>query len=241
MQDTLRSKPPETKVMKMANAIATCSSTALYMLCGTFGYAALGNQASGNLLTGFGFYEPFWLIDLANVFIVVHLLGSYQVTKLTNLYTLNSNVNKLTNSNQINTQVIVQPVFQAIESWTATKWPAGFITKEYQINNLGIKINMFRLVWRTVFVVIVTLIAMSLPFFNEILALLGAISYWPLTVYFPVTVYISRNKIKRWTTKWCCLQVLNLVLFLVGVSVAISSVQGMTEALHVYKPFVTKM
>lgn len=37
------------------------------------------NQTPGNLLTGFGFYEPYWLIDLANVFIIVHLVGGYQV------------------------------------------------------------------------------------------------------------------------------------------------------------------
>lgn len=49
-------------------------------MCGCFGYAAFGNNAPGNLLTGFGFYEPFWLVNLANVFIVVHLVGAYQVS-----------------------------------------------------------------------------------------------------------------------------------------------------------------
>lgn len=78
-QDTLRSSPPETNVMKKANAIAVITSTTFYMMCGCLGYAAFGNNAPGNMLTGFGFYEPFWLIDLANLCIVVHLLGAYQV------------------------------------------------------------------------------------------------------------------------------------------------------------------
>lgn len=43
------------------------------------GYAAFGDNAPGNLLTGFGFYNPYWLIDIANVFIMVHLVGAYQV------------------------------------------------------------------------------------------------------------------------------------------------------------------
>ncbi|GFY89499.1 amino acid permease 5 [Actinidia rufa] len=38
--------------------------------------AAFGNAAPGNFLTGFGFYEPFWLVDFANLCIVVHLVGS---------------------------------------------------------------------------------------------------------------------------------------------------------------------
>ena len=36
----------------------------------------------GNPLTGFGFYEPYWLIGFANACIVLHLLGGYQVTQL---------------------------------------------------------------------------------------------------------------------------------------------------------------
>ena len=81
----MRSSPPENRVMKKANVITTSAATTLYMLCGCLGYAALGNHAPGNLLTGFGFYDPFWLIDLANVFIVVHLIGAYQVIKLNGL------------------------------------------------------------------------------------------------------------------------------------------------------------
>ena len=43
------------------------------------GYASFGDLAPGNLLTGFGFYNPYWLLDIANVAIVVHLVGAYQV------------------------------------------------------------------------------------------------------------------------------------------------------------------
>ena len=42
------------------------------------GYGAVGNEAPTNLLTGFGFFNPYWLIDIANVF-MVHLVGAYQV------------------------------------------------------------------------------------------------------------------------------------------------------------------
>lgn len=65
--------------MKKATFIGIAISTAFYMACGLLGYAAFGNNAPGNFLTGFGFYEPFWLVDLANLCIVVHLVGAYQV------------------------------------------------------------------------------------------------------------------------------------------------------------------
>ncbi|KAK6130554.1 hypothetical protein DH2020_035700 [Rehmannia glutinosa] len=56
------------------------TTTVFYVLCGCVGYAAFGNKAPGNFLTGFGFYEPFWLIDFANVCIAVHLIGAYQAS-----------------------------------------------------------------------------------------------------------------------------------------------------------------
>lgn len=79
-QDTLRSSPPENEVMKRASFVGVSITTIFYMLCGTLGYAAFGNKAPGNFLTGFGFYEPFWLVDFGNMCIIVHLVGAYQVT-----------------------------------------------------------------------------------------------------------------------------------------------------------------
>ena len=137
---------------------------------------------------------------------------------------------------------MAQPVFNLVESWAGARWSnSKFVNEEYPLsigkNNLAINLNKFRLIWRSAFVVVVTLISMAFPFFNEILALLGAISYWPLTVYFPLEMHISRNKIKRGTTKWCCLQLLNLVCFLVGLAMAVSSIRGMRKAFHTFKPF----
>ncbi|KAK9269155.1 hypothetical protein L1049_000924 [Liquidambar formosana] len=81
IQDTLKSPPPENKTMKKASMIAIFVTTFFYLCCGCFGYAAFGNSTPGNLLTGFGFYEPYWLIDFANACIVLHLVGGYQAYK----------------------------------------------------------------------------------------------------------------------------------------------------------------
>ncbi|KAK3193115.1 hypothetical protein Dsin_024425 [Dipteronia sinensis] len=79
LQDTLKSSPPENQEMKKANLIGVSFTTIFYLLCGTFGYTAFGNSAPDNFLTGFGFYEPLWLVDIANLCIVIHFVGAYQV------------------------------------------------------------------------------------------------------------------------------------------------------------------
>lgn len=78
-QDTIRSPPAEHKTMKKATLFSITVTTVFYILCGCMGYAAFGDNAPGNLLTGFGFYNPYWLLDVANIAIVVHLVGAYQV------------------------------------------------------------------------------------------------------------------------------------------------------------------
>ncbi|CAH8311311.1 unnamed protein product [Eruca vesicaria subsp. sativa] len=78
IQDTLRSSPPENKVMKKASLAGVSTTTVFYILCGCMGYAAFGNNAPGDFLTDFGFYEPFWLVDFANACIALHLIGAYQ-------------------------------------------------------------------------------------------------------------------------------------------------------------------
>ncbi|XP_031482698.1 amino acid permease 6-like [Nymphaea colorata] len=215
IQDTLKSAPPENKVMKKASFVGVSVTTLFYMACGCLGYAAFGNDAPGNFLTGFGFYEPFWLIDFANLCIVIHLLGAWQV------YT--------------------QPVYAFIEDWAASKWQTSdFINKEHVIilpYYGAYSINMFRLLWRTAYVVLTTAIAMAVPFFNDIMGLLGALAFWPLTVYFPIEMFIARNKVKPFTFRWTWLQVLSMGCLLISVAAAVGSVQGIVVALHTSKPF----
>ncbi|THG18278.1 hypothetical protein TEA_003784 [Camellia sinensis var. sinensis] len=79
IQDTLKSPPPENETMKKASTIAVCITTFFYLCCSGVEYAAFGDSSPGNLLTGFGFYEPYCLIDFANACIVLHLVGGYQV------------------------------------------------------------------------------------------------------------------------------------------------------------------
>ncbi|XP_042434557.1 amino acid permease 3-like [Zingiber officinale] len=218
IQDTIKAPPPsEAKVMKKASMVSIITTTAFYMLCGCMGYAAFGDEAPGNLLTGFGFYDPFWLLDVANAAIVIHLVGAYQV--------------------------FCQPLFAFVENWASAKWPeSGFVKREISLPVTPTKryrLRLFRMVWRTAFVVVTTVISMLLPFFNDVVGLLGALGFWPLTVYFPVEMYIVQKRIPRWSTQWVCLQLLSMACLVITVAATVGSVAGIVTDLQVYRPFKT--
>ncbi|KAI9180401.1 hypothetical protein LWI28_004467 [Acer negundo] len=179
--------------------------------------AAFGNDAPGNFLTGFGFYEPFWLVDFANICIVVHLVGAYQV--------------------------FCQPIYTVVEGWCSRRWPESkFITKGYPVTIwfYGIfHLNIFRLIWRTFYVIVTCVIAMIFPFFNSVLGLIGAFSFWPLTMYFPMEMYISRAKIRRCSFVWIWLKVLISTCLVVSLLAAAGSIQGIIKDVTAYKPFTS--
>ncbi len=68
--------------MKQATNFAVLVTTALYLSLGCLGYSAFGDKATINLLnvgsSGEGFVNPGWLVDCANVFVMVNMLGGYQ-------------------------------------------------------------------------------------------------------------------------------------------------------------------
>ena len=47
---------------------------------------------------------------------------------------------------------------------------------------------VFRIVFRSLYVVIVGFLAICMPFFSSIVGLVGAIGFWPATVLYPVEV-----------------------------------------------------
>ncbi|XP_031268617.1 amino acid permease 3-like [Pistacia vera] len=216
VQDTIKSPPPsEATTMKKANLISTLVTTSFYMLCGCMGYAAVGDLAPGNLLTGFSFYNPFWLLDIANIAVVIHLLGAYQV--------------------------YCQPVFAFIEKLASTKFSENkFITKEIKINIPGFRhynLPLFRIVWRSFFVVTTIVIAMLVPLFNDVLGILGALIFWPLTVYFPIEMYIAQKKIEKWSTKWIFSRLLSVFCLMISIVAGVGSIVGVTLDLKAFRPF----
>ncbi|KAL3736541.1 hypothetical protein ACJRO7_025484 [Eucalyptus globulus] len=212
IQDTLKSPPPENQTMKRASMVAVFITTFFYFCCGCFGYAAFGDETPGNLLTGIvngeGFFEPFWLVDFANVCIIVHLVGGYQMFS--------------------------QPIYAAAERWSSSTYPnSRFVNKFYTFRLPlvpAIRVNLFRLCFRTVFVISTTGIALVLPYFNSVLGVLGALNFWPLAIYFPVEMYLVQKKIGAWTRKWVILKIFSIVCFLATVLCFIGSVEAIIRA-----------
>ncbi|KAF0889150.1 hypothetical protein E2562_022421 [Oryza meyeriana var. granulata] len=211
IQDTLKAPPPsEAEVMKKATAASIATTTAFYAMCGLMGYAAFGNAAPDNLLTGFVFYEPYWLVDVANAAIAVHLVGAYQV--------------------------FVQPIFAFVERRAAAAWPDNaLVTEELRVGPFAL--NALRLVWRTAFVCLTTILAMALPFFGTIVGLIGAFSFWPLTVYFPSEMYIKQRSMACGSGRCVWLRALAAASLLVSVAAGVGSIAGFVSALRKFRPF----
>ncbi|GLT56911.1 hypothetical protein SLA2020_299240 [Shorea laevis] len=217
IQDIIRSRSSESKTMKKASMISVAAVTTIfYVLYGCMGYAAFGDLSPEKLLTGFGFYNPFWLLDIANAAIVIHLVGAYQV--------------------------YCQPLFAFLEKQAAERFPdCEFITKEIKIPIPGFhpyNLNLFRLVWRTLFAITTTIISMLFPF-KGVVGLFKALGFWPLTVYFPVEMYIKQKKIPKWSRRWLCLQILSIACLIITIAAAAGSIAGVVLDLKSYMPFST--
>ncbi|KAK3419355.1 hypothetical protein EUGRSUZ_H05103 [Eucalyptus grandis] len=169
ISDTIGSPPSEVKTMKKAISLSTVVMTTIYMLCGCVGYAAFGDDTPANFLIHLGFNKPFWLLDSANSANVIHLVGAYQVNS--------------------------QPIFALVEKQADQRWPRKM---KILVPGLGqYNMKLFRLAWRTVFVILTTVISMLFPFvFNKDVDIVS-LGFWPLMVYFPVEMYIRQKRIPK--------------------------------------------
>ncbi|KAJ0112249.1 hypothetical protein Patl1_01822 [Pistacia atlantica] len=87
---------------------------------------------------------------------------------------------------------------------------------------------------REIFVILTTVTSMFLPFL-----ILGALGFWPFTVYFPVEMYVAQKGIPKWTTKWLGFQILSFACLVITVAAAAGSISGVIPVLKSDKPFST--
>jgi hypothetical protein len=140
-------------------------------------------------------------------------------------------------------QVYAQPIFASVERYAASRWPeVEFINSTYTIDipllQRGlVTVAPSKIALRIVTVGATTVVAMMIPFFNAVLGLLGAFSFWPLTVYFPISMHIAQEKINKKGAKWYLLQGLSMVCLMISVAVGIGSVTDIVDSLKVSSPF----
>ena len=186
-QDTVRGPPKvgPIKPMQRAVQISVALLTSFYLAVAISGYMAFGNTVPSNILTAFD--HPSWVIDCANIMVIIHMIPAYQV--------------------------YAQP-FLAFMEYHYGRW-------KYQLPVLrGI---VFRIVLRTLFVVFIGFVGICLPFFGDIVGLVGARGFWPATVYFPIECWIRVFKPSPRKRLW--LRGLNIACFIVTVAATVGSVQ----------------
>ena len=126
-------------------------------------------------------------------------------------------------------QIYSQVIFGAAERFSSRRFPnSNFVNKLYQVKIPLLpvfQLSLFRLCFRTVYVVFTTSIAILFPYFNEVLGVIGALNFWPLTIYFPVEMYFVQKKIGAWTTKWIVLKSFSFACFFVSAIGLVGSIE----------------
>lgn len=110
-------------------------------------------------------------------------------------------------------QVFSQPIFEFTERVVGRR-----VVKDSRFGKL-----MFRLSFRSLYVVIVTVIGVCLPFFSDVVGLIGAIGFWPATVFYPIEMWITVYKPNL--TRRILMETLNVICFFITVMAIAGSVQ----------------
>jgi amino acid permease len=203
IQDTLsnaegKATGPITK-MKRAVNISVAVMTGFYISIACAGFASLGYNMQGYILTDYIGIAPNWVLYMANAMVIAHLVAAYQVWS--------------------------QPHFALVEDWMENK-----VCKDVKNPTLRWMTRGFglRLLYRSFYVVIVTFLAVLLPFFQSVLGFVGALGFWPMTVFFPVNCWI--RVFRPGKAYRIFLRILDVVCFVITVAVIVASVESMIEA-----------
>ena len=88
----------------------------------------------------------------------------------------------------------------------------------------ALQLNLCKVAFRTAYMVSTTAIAMLFPYFNSVLAVHGAVNFWPLGIYFPVEMYFKQKKIRAWSREWIFYSSFSILCLLITIVGFIGSV-----------------
>ena len=131
-------------------------------------------------------------------------------------------------------QIFSQPVFPMVEKWATRKYPNNmFVTKQLSMKLPMLprfQVHVFRVCFRTAYVLSTTCCAVLFPYFNQVLGLIGAFNFWPIAIYFPVEMFLKQRKIRAWTPTWIVFRVLSFLCLLVSVFGFLGSLERICNA-----------
>lgn len=167
IQATMPSPPATAKPYMRGVYIAYAVVSWCYFGVTFAGYWAFGNKVADNIL--FSLDHPVWLISMASIMVLIHVIGSYQVYSM--------------------------PVFDMIETYMVK-------------HGLGNGV-IARLVYRSCYVALTAFVAITLPFFGDLLGFIGAFAFGPTTFTIPPVIWLILKKppvtSAHWWACWFCI------------------------------------
>ena len=158
IQATL-ARPPSTATSMMKGiSVSYIIVIIAYYSVAIAGYAAYGTSVKEDVLLSIT--DPSWLVQLADMMVVIHVAAGYQV--------------------------FAMPIFDAIETGVRKKLVPAYIG--------SIKPVMLRLVVRSIYVVMTTVLACLLPFFGDLMGLIASIGLMPVTFILPPVMWLAVEK-----------------------------------------------
>ncbi|GBF95714.1 lysine histidine transporter 1-like [Raphidocelis subcapitata] len=205
IQATLPKPPTVGRMMRGVN-IAFIATGSLYLAVTVSGYHALGAATGPNIILAIT-NGPKWVRNLARAMVVVHVLAAYQV------YT--------------------HPVFDWIESAAgraAARAGCGSLASAFCYGSWP-----SRIVLRTVYIAIITLAAILVPLFTDLMGLIGALAVTPTTFLLPPLLWLFVRRPRRFGLEWWVNVVLVFVTGVVGIMGSISA--GWLLVVHMIERF----
>ncbi|CAD6263459.1 unnamed protein product [Miscanthus lutarioriparius] len=179
IQATIPSTPtkPSRAPMWKGTVAAYLVTAACYFPVALLGYWAFGRDVGDNVLVAL--QRPPWLVAAANMMVVIHVVGSYQVYAM--------------------------PIFESIETILVTRFrlPQGLL---------------LRLVARSAYVAFTLFIAVTFPFFGDLLGFFGGFGFTPTSYFLPCILWLKIKKPPRFSAScanWGCI-VVGVLLMLVS-------------------------
>ncbi|KAF3781429.1 Lysine histidine transporter-like 6 [Nymphaea thermarum] len=187
VQATIPSSPekPSKVTMWRGSVFAYLVAAACYFPTALIGYWAFGQDVDDNVLISLG--RPALLVAAANLMVVVHVIGSYQVYAM--------------------------PVFHMTETLLVEKF--GFA-----------KTARLRLIARTTYVVLTLFVAVTFPFFADLLGFFGGLAFAPSSFFvsleLPCIIWLAIKKPRKFSLSWLA----NWGCIVLGLMVALVSMMG---------------
>lgn len=123
-------------------------------------------------------------------------------------------------------QLFTQPLYAAIEQGVARRWPW---------TPLSTSPRLTKLVWRSLYVALITFISALIPFFSQIIGLVGAVIYWPTAILFPVFVWLAVYP--PHLSVRVGLQTLNAAMLIVAILAIVGSLRSIINNADTYGVF----